>query len=207
MADKDYDQIADDEAWVNDALAGGNQSPQKPREDITLFVGFFGRSLDTLASPDPSNPTQRGPDSHWRLYFDLTFSEYIEFRQGDVVNIESLKTNGSQAGGVALWLSSGANVAYCGVVPAGAVQQLRGASAARQQASFLQGMLSNALMSRASPGGLMGGAAGGFGGPGGSNLLGCGGSNLLGCGGSNLLGCGGSNLLGCGGSGLLGCGM
>jgi hypothetical protein len=101
---------------------------------------------------DPSNPAAKlfsgyagkgESDGTWRLYLSLEFDEYLEFRESDLVHVETLGGEGSPQAGTWVWLK-----------PDAAVEHVRGEQRA-MQGEFLGGAISKRFL-RSSPAGGVG---------------------------------------------------
>jgi hypothetical protein len=102
--------------------------------------------------PDPSSPgaklfsgyVGRGEkEGMWRLYLSLEFDEYLEFRENDLVHVETLGGEGGSQAGSWIWLK-----------PDAAVEHVRGEHRG-MQGEFLGGDISKKFL-HASPAGSVG---------------------------------------------------
>jgi hypothetical protein len=102
------------------------RDPAKP--GAKLFSGYVGRSTS---------------EGSWRLYLSLAFDDYLEFRESDIVHVETVGGKGGSQAGAWVWLS-----------PDAAVQHIRGEHRG-MQGEFLGGDISKRFL-HASPGGTVG---------------------------------------------------
>lgn len=139
------DLIEETELALRNAMLEKGTLPQ----DLVVFQGFLGEAHD------PLNPNNR------RLYFNLQFNEYIEFRSQDVVVYHSVKL--APLASMLIWLPRTAQIKHV------RMQTLD------LQRSFLQGNMAipGAPQSFSPPGS----------GSGGGSFLTCGGGSFLTCGG------------------------
>ncbi|HVG00550.1 MAG TPA: hypothetical protein VND68_11980 [Chloroflexia bacterium] len=170
------DLIEETELALKNAVLAKGTLPQ----DLVVFQGFLGEAHD------PLNPNNR------RLYLNLQFNEYIEFRSQDVVVYHSAKQ--PPLASMIIWLPRTAQIKHV------RMQTLD------LQRGFLQGNMgvSGAPQGLSSAGQASGG--GSFLTCGGGSFLTCGGGSFLTCGGGSFLTCGGGSFLTCGGGSFLTCG-
>jgi hypothetical protein len=91
--------------------------------NMIVLVGFLGTSNRT---------------GHWRIYTTPSLSEYIEFREEDVVHSKSLVTEQNPLGGTIVWINHDANLLHTRAV------------SGQAQEEFLQGDIMSAFLAGAS---------------------------------------------------------
>jgi hypothetical protein len=80
--------------------------------------------------------TKRG---QWRLYLSLTFNEYLEFLETDVVHSQCLTDEESQVGGTVVWFRRDSNPVHVRT------------TSREAQAGFLDGEMTGRFLHRANP--------------------------------------------------------
>jgi hypothetical protein len=101
---------------------------------IKPLIGFLGKD-------------NRG--GYWRLYLDLTLTEYFEINQNDIIHSQSLKSELSPLGGTVLWIKKDAEISHVKPV------------SKQVQNQFLSGDIASEFLPQTGLGALIGLIAGG----------------------------------------------
>jgi hypothetical protein len=100
---------------------------------IKPLIGFLGKD-------------NRG--GYWRLYLDLTLTEYFEINQNDIIHSQSLKSELSPLGGTVLWIKKDAEISHVKPV------------SKQVQNQFLSGDIASEFLPQTGLGALIGSAVG-----------------------------------------------